>query len=492
MCMIQLIKLINKVLIFCTIWLAFMYFKLSHLIWIPGIVFSWFINQGLIFYKDFINFHFPLSTFFILPFYIFTGWNLEIEPLLSLVIAILTLFMLYKTSKKIVSPEGMSVCLIFFSILFYYFTTSIQYNMEALLGLLLTLILFNLFPLNKPFTLKLLFLLGILIGITEFFGQIITLTLGAIIIFIIYLISTNKSSQKKLPSIIYFILGIVIPAILISLYFIKNQAFVDFFQNNIPYYFTYLKLANNAENPTMLPWDDILLFYSPLLISLIFLLRNRINLKNKKSLYILNILGISTIPTVIFSVFHPHHFLYALPILSLLAGISVELFLQNHNRSIKIITSIIFIFVIYQLAFSVFPWYIQKISENKGNIIINDSLPGDSMFTATTWIKNNTPHNTRILVAGDDLFYFKSKRLPSSKFHVILPWHYQPLNKTIPIIQANRPDYWIIGDGYLERISSPDGWNSPEISQFIYEELNKCYNLKISLPEWHIWEKKCN
>ena len=126
-------------LIFSGIWLVLLYFRLPHLIWHSGVLMAWFTDRGLIMYKDFLNFYFPLSTYFVLPFFKITDWNLETEPILSLAIALLTLILIFKTATRFLSPLGTSLSLFFFAALFYYFTTAIQYSGEAITGFFLIL-----------------------------------------------------------------------------------------------------------------------------------------------------------------------------------------------------------------------------------------------------------------------------------------------------------------------------------------------------------------
>src|SRR3989344_224009 len=151
-------------LIFSGIWLVLLYFRLPHLIWHSGVLMAWFTDKGLVMYKDFLNFYLPLSTYFVLPFFKVTNWNLETEPLLSLVITLLTLILIFKTATRFLSPLGTSLSLFFFAALFYYFTTAIQYSGEAITGFFLILTVNRVFSFlgykNKK---RDIFIIGILI-----------------------------------------------------------------------------------------------------------------------------------------------------------------------------------------------------------------------------------------------------------------------------------------------------------------------------------------
>ncbi len=439
-------------------------------------------------YRDFLNFYFPLSTYFVWPFFKLTNWNLETEPILSLFIALLTLAILYQTTKKFLSPIGTSISLLFFSALFYYFTTGVQYSGEAITGLFLVLTVNRVLLLQKSVTkFRNIFLIGVLISLTLLFNQISALSLLVTAVFTLYIIYKHKDSARNL---LILIAGISLPAVPVAFYFSQNSALIDLINNNLFYYLNYVKLAKGSGNLLSLPWNEILLFYTPAIIGIFLVFNKKLGL-SRSVLLLLTLISIATIPSVVFSVFHRHHFLYGLPILAALIGLAVETGLKSKSTSVKIILGLAALFISYQLFSIQLPWYSKRIAEGKNNIA-NDTLPGDSMQETVNWIRENTNSKDTLLVAGDGLFYFKAGRLPSSKFFTVLPWHYKPLEQSAPLILANRPDYWIVSDSYLRRISSLDGWNSPEITSFIMQELKDCYKKTISFPDWEIWRKSCS
>lgn len=471
------------------VWLIFLFTKLPHLIFHPGVLFSWFISEGLIFYRDFVNPHFPFATFFIYPFFLLSNWNLEIEPIISVILSIFTLVAIYLIIIRFLSKTAVTVSLLFFAILFYYFSTAIQYNLETVIGLLVAILIYRISSyLNVgKLTAFGLFLDGVLIGAAELTGQIATAILGVMFLVITY----QALFKKSRPALrwrfgVIFLAGIFIPFLLISLYFIKNNAFTDFFNINIPYYFTYLKLARVGSPLENLPWKDILLFYAPLVANLPLIFDKN----NKKLRLVLMLMAIVSIPSIIFSVFHPHHFLFVLPILTILTGFAFD-GLKTKLNFRKLIIIFSFLYIIYHISTSILPWYWERITAPPKYRIANAVWPGTSMYQATEWVKNNTKKADRILVAGDGMFYFSSQRLPSTNRQAVLPWHYKPINQTSLIIQETRPDYWIIDTNYLERLSASWGWNSPEITEFIKDELNSCYQKTVTFSEWEIWGKFC-
>ncbi len=454
---------------------------MPHSIWHPGILFSFFLSKGLVFYKDFANMHFPLSTFLVFPLYLISNWNLDIEPAVSLLIGILTLIFVFFAARTFLNNFGSAVAIIFFSIFYYFSSTSIQYSIEQVIGLMLSILIFKVIT---AFKLKLfnqpnLLLIGILFGLTELSGQIITLSLASLFLYIIYY-------TKR---IVVFFVGILLSLIPLALYLIFNNALFEFFNQNIFFYSTYIKLANSGNQLSSLPWNIILAFYTPLIMGLPFFLNMRVIEGFKKNIFnVMFIMSAASIPSVVFSVFHPHHFLYILPVNALLAGLSIDLSLSQKKFKSIVILPIILLLIIFLT--SILPWYLERIG--KGNLrIINDVSPNTSMYNTIGWVKKYTKEDDRLLVVGDSLFYFRSNRLPSTKLYTVLPWHYKPIEISARIIQKNRPDYWVLDTNYLQRLSSPKGWSSPEISEFILQELKICYQKRASFDEWEIWGKVC-
>lgn len=437
--------------------------------------------------------HFPLTTFIIFPFYLLTNWNLNIEPLASLIVGILTLASVFIAARIFLNKWGTVVSIAFFSLFYYFSSTSIQYSMEQLIGLLLIILLYKVILtiyLKQVNKLNLV-ILGVLIGLTELSGQIVTFSLAALFLFLAYF------TKKIIP----ILAGILLSFIPFLLYLLFNNALFEFLNQNIFYYSIYIKLARAGSPLDSLPWNIILGFYLPLLMVIPILLKRKVmESRRKDTVNLLFIMSFVSIPSVVFSVYHPHHFLYILPVNSLLAGLSIDLiFSKKYENHKKIIVSPIVLFLFIFLS-NILPWYLDRIGKyNEGlkpynykSKIINDVTPNTNMYYAVDWIKKNTKQDDNLLVAGDSLFYFRSDRIPANKLHTVLPWHYKPISESSEIIRRDRPDYWVIDSNFIKRLRSSSGWSSPEISQFIDEELKACYRKKVSFDEWEIWGKTCS
>lgn len=457
-----------------------LFLSLPHLIWHPGYLYSWFISKNLVIYRDFIHYHLPLATYLIFPFYLAFNWNPEVGPVFSLITASLTLYLLYKISSKYRSQTA-STSLLIFPFLFYYSTTAVQYTMEAVAGLLILLLIYRLFYLNsnpKWYHLT----NGFLISLTFLTDQITAPTLFFLTLTDLYLIfnATNYQSQylKQL------LIGLIMPITILGLLSISQHGLSDLIYQNVTYYLTYLKLAN-SKSQTILPWRDILFFYSIPLFSFHLLLTKKMTTKQ-----ILLFLGIiASVPTIVFSVFHPHHFLYIIPFIIVYSIITIDLTIKQKNKFTTFCLTILLFLIFYHLSQTIIPWNLSRINfKPKG--VVNIISEGDSAYGAVDWIKKYTPPNSTLLVVGDSLVYKYSNRLPSSKIHGFTPWSLKPLEKNKQEIIKNKPDYWLIFYDYQNRLFEKDKWNSPEIVNFINDLITKDYLLVEKTDAWEMWQKR--
>lgn len=466
------------------VWLTIIFIFLPHYVELTGVLETWFSTQGLVYYKDFAAYHFPLGRLILLPIHLISNWNLEVDPWLGLIIGLATLYTIYIFGQRFLSVVGTAISLVFFSIFFWYAATGILFFHEILIGLFLALIIYLLFKLHneRKVNNRLIFSLGILIAITELSGQIATITLGVISILTLYEISKNHVKNTILYYGI-FLAGIAIPFLLFSIYFLLKGALLEFYHYNITYYLLY---ANYKRDSLLsLPIADLLVFYIPLLALLAITLLQKLQKIDYKIVFAL-FLSASTIPFIIFSIYHPHHLNYALPILAITAGIAYDIS-KNHKL---IFLSGVAIFLLILIT-SLLPWHIERIKFPPNFRIANDLYPDskDPMKDAVNWVKDNTFENTRIMVMGDALFYLRSDRLSSARPSKGMPYGWNPMSQIEKEITENRPDFWIVSRGFTKALINY--WNRPDIIQFLDSELENCYILKINFEDWQIWEKRC-
>lgn len=481
-------------LLFTSSCLVFLFFLIPHYIYTWDILEEWFAIHGLIYYRDFCSYHFFLAKIFFIPLRIFTNWNLEIDPFIGLGLGICSLLMLYLFGKKFLSSKATCVSLIFFTIFFWYAATGIMYFDEILMGFLLSFLILYIFKLSEKQILKPreFFILGILIALTELTGQLVTLTLLIIAFYACYTLINRIEVNKNLVKIfLFFISGVVLPFCIVIVYFFYIGAFNEFFFFNITYYFRY---AGYDKNLLSLPFEQLIIFYTPLLASIMFLIFGKLKKKKKENFntrYIVFILlGLSTIPFIIFSLYHPHHLNYALPIMALIAGMTMDYALKTNQRTKMIFIFFSCTFIIFFILF-IIPWYVSKIIFPPNLKITNDLYPGinNSLSQTIDWLKNKTSTNSKIMVVGTPLVYIKSNRLPSSRPAMGLPHTWLPFSQGSKEILSKPPLYWIIDRQFTKRLITD--YNEIRIVNFLDSELNRCYSKQVEYETWQIWKRIC-
>lgn len=475
------------VFILAIVWQIVSYFSIPHLVELPGIIESWLTYKGLIYYKDFATFHFPLGRWIMLPFYLASNWNLEAGPLVALLTSFIVIWLLAKNFKIFLDHKGISIAIVFFSIFNWFLATGIVFYHEMFIGLLLLVCLYLLLQIYtdkfKNYTAS--FLLGIMLSITLLSGQIAAITIAAFGLSYLLLARDVQIKRSVLGrSVLLVAASVLIPGFIFIAYFAKHNALNEMIFWNIDYYKTY---SGNYEKLgiTSLPWLELIAFYTPLIVLLLVNLKN-IFMKTINMLdFVFLILSISTVPFIFFSVFHFHHVSYALPLFCVFAGYSyIRLSKLKH---IKFIIVALFAVLVFE---SIVPWYWSRVRLPRPLKVVNDTYPGDGMYESAQWIKNNTSDDSKILVAGDPLFYFRSERIPSSKHMYVSPYNWEPFNLIMPEVNSNPPDYWIIDTNFMTRLQNE--YKKPDIVNYIQNQVNDCYIKKFEKLNWQVWQRECD
>ncbi len=118
----------DKIFLYLTSsWLLLLFLLMPHYIEITGVLETWFPYKGLIPYKEFAAYHFPLGRWILLPLHLVSNWNLELDPFVGLAFGIGTLILIYKFGRRSLSPLGTSISLLFFSLFFWFAATGILF-----------------------------------------------------------------------------------------------------------------------------------------------------------------------------------------------------------------------------------------------------------------------------------------------------------------------------------------------------------------------------
>lgn len=469
-----------------TLFLVFAFLFNPHYIEL-SILENWFFTKGLVWYKQFPAEHFPLGRLILLPEQLLFNWNFHIDPFFALFFAIISLWMIYKFGKKYFTNLGTSIGIIFFGMFYWYFATGILFFHEILIAVLILWAMKYLFKLNenKILSNRQILFFGILLSLIELSGQIATPTVGIFALLVAYLaIRQTRNIQKLKTNFIYLVLGFFIPFTPFLIYCLINNSLSEFIYYNITYYLTYTQDA--SKNLLTLPYNIIFVFYLPLIIQCLLLFSDKNRTFQNISIFLLSL---STIPGVLLSIFHFHHFNYALTILSL--GMVINFSQKYPSKFIKnaIWTGVI-VSMIYTFIAIILPWHTSRIIFPPSLRIYNaETQSGDNTHETIEWIINNTKGNDRIMVIGTSIVYFKTNRLPASRPAKGIPYTWIPIDKVGKEILASPPDYWIIDVKFLNRVVENN--NRKEIKNFMDIALANCYKKVQQFNNWEIWQRSC-
>ena len=448
------------VLILCLAALIVAFLFIPHTIELTGTLETWFPYKGLTLYKDISMFHFPIGRFILVPLHLLSNWNLKLDPFLGLGVGLFSLYTIYIFGKKYLSPFGTIVAMLFFTTFFWYFATAILYYHEMLIGLLLGLALLVFYNLKtqKRQSSRLLFLLGLLLSLAEFSGQVASIT-----VFVFAILALVKFKFSR-----YLICGLLTPPAILCLYFLSQNALAEFIYWNTAYYFiTYASFTNTPLSE--LPWRELSAFFLPVGLLLV-------SFRQKLLLF----LGLSTMPFIIFSIFHFHHLSYALPTMALLAGLATDSLPKSSQKYLSIL-------IFCLLSFSIYSWHKQHIRPKIDFKIVNDVYPGDPMYSAIDWVKQNTNVSDKLMVFGDPLFYMRADRLPASRPAKSIPYSWEPLEPIINEIRSTPADYWIVDRRSMDKIVQI--YKKPKMAAFVDEELTAQYQVVATFEIWEIWKR---
>ncbi|MBU2028962.1 MAG: hypothetical protein ABIG91_00765 [Patescibacteria group bacterium] len=482
-------KFYNKLtLLIPSLWIIFWFLFNKHFVELGAYMESWFPYKGLIFYKDFPSFHFPLGRLPLMLIHYFTDGNTGSGSYLALFFGLLTLYPLYLFGAKYLSKIATFISLTFFSLFYWIVQAAISYTYETLISFFLAITLYLFFNLLDNLTLspKKLLIFGLIVSLCELSGQLVTITLATIVGLLIYSYLKKYKTQKLKTSFSYLLLGLLIPFAIITLYFIFNNALGDFISSNTLPYFTYTESAQRTF--WGLPFKELLAYYTPLL-TLIALMIFRIVKKDKlpHSLFFV-LIGVSTIPFIFFGIYHPHHLLYALPIFSIIAGYVYDLSKSNNiGRFIILVGAIIFVSIYLR---NLLPRLTKNLTFPPDFTVTNETRPGDGMYESIEWMKENSQLSDKIIVVGNPLFYVKSNRMPASRPSENMPHKWEPFDKIKNELLATPPKYWVVMDSLTKRIVKD--FKKPQMIEWLNNVLNSCYKSVYNNSGIEIWERVCN
>lgn len=478
------VDFVTKIFFLCVVFVGLIFIFSPHYISSGLVLEAWAIDQNITLYKEIASFHLPLGRFVLLFLNTLTNWNLSLTPFLGLFTAIINLYLIQDFSKKYLSKISSVIALLFFTAFYWYVGTGVMFYHEQLIGLFLTISIITVYKdyYTKRFTLKSAFIVGLFLSLAGLAGQVSGITVATIFLIYLLLLMFHK---LKISFFIYYFLGVSIPIAIVSLYFISRHAFFDLIYWNFLYYSDYAKMTGSILG---IPRLDLLVFFSPFLVITfgIFLASKEHRKRGLLVTYL--ILVLSTIPFIVFSVFHPHHYSYALPIMAIVLGLSLTS-IEKSNEGRKLPKLFLLAFGFYFI-FQIMNWHITHYSLTLDFRIRNDFQKNSSDIEVVNWLIANSDNNTKIFVIGNPLVYVKTNLPPSSRPAHSMPFSWVPFDEIKKEVLISLPKYLITDTNFVVRFARD--YNQKEMSDFINDLITKCFKKVYEVDTWQVYEKNCN
>lgn len=435
------------VLLVSVFWLLYAFYRFPRQSWVDGLLESWFLSKGLVMYRDFTNQYPPLLFIALVPFHKIFGFSQIPTMFLAPITSLATLAVLAYVSFRWL--RGWTKVI---PILFYVFWDPIlsenhfmTTSFHSIINLLIFAVWWSWY--TTPKKIKAL-LLGLFLSFSLLTMQIVVFFVAVVFISILY---RALKDRKKVVYGHFFsvLLGFLLPCFLVIWWLSKTGAFPDFYYWNITYYFSgaypFAVMGKSARDLRM-----YLAIISPVVIIFYLWLAQIRKRYFLSQIFWAAIITISLPATFWFAVFHPSRFYMMMPMLALIFGLGANIFLKEKVKNKKIfilITAGIIFLNLFTFVKDLVPVYARFLNHPRKFQMLDRITENDPMYTAIEWVKKNTSENSRLFVTESSLFYFASRRLPSSsRATMSLPMVFEPLSLFKEELIENPPDYWVIDE----------------------------------------------
>lgn len=458
-------KWLKIAFLIAVLWELFIFIKLPKQAFIQGLLESWLVSQGLIFYKDFGGQYLPFLRLLMVPLHNIFGFNQYTTIVLAPITSITILLILFKACEKWLTGWFKLIPIIFFTV-WHTFLSNNHFVATSFLGasVLISVILWLLWW-EKQTRIKS-FLIGLLSAFSVFTLQIV-LPFYVILNLSFLLKLRDQGIRKVCSHFLMSFLGFLIPTLIIVLWSLSKGALYDLYTATIKYHFTnypYSSLGRGTEN--------ILIFLSIHLPIILFFITNFKNLRNLS----LAFLAISLPLTFWFAIFHPLRFEISLPSFALLFGVAVQDIFRNESLKFRKISYLLLFLILAVNFFTIAKYrlisYKEKLFETVySHQIISKIYPDDPMYDAVNWIRINSNSQDKIFVLGDALFYVESGRLPANRRAVASePFVYVPFEEFKAELEDRWPSYWVVDERLWKRF---DDFGYKELARSFQELIKK-------------------
>lgn len=427
-------------------WELFVFVRLPRQAFIQGLLESWFVSQGLVFYKDFGGQYLPFLRLLMVPLHEIFGYSQYTTIILAPINSLAILCLLFLASNKWFSGWFKLIPISFFSV-WHTFLSNNHFVATSFLGLtVLIIIMLWLSWWDKP-TRKKSFFIGLFTAFSVYTLQIVLLF--GLLLNLSFLLKFRSHFKEAITHLLSSFCGFLIPTVVIILWFLSKGALYDLYVQTIKYHFTnypYSSFGRETEN--------ILIYLSIHLPIILFLLTG---LKDQKKIALFSIF--ITLPlTFWFAVFHPLRFEISLPAFALIFGLAVQGLYKSKSQKYRKFGFALLFLILSVNIFTISKYklisYKEKLFETEySHQIISAVYEDDPMHDAIVWMKENSNPNDRIFVLADALFYVESGRLLANRRAVASePFVYTPFEEFKVEIENSWPAFWVIDERQWDRM----------------------------------------
>ena len=421
-------------------WVALNIFFLPFQPWTTGIVRPWFMLNGYLPYRDFGWMRTPLDLFLLSFWYRLFGVSGQAYQFFVFTLITIITLILFLTKKA-------------FSFIFYLLLLfPLFLNIEAgeifigLFSLLFFVLMSRYFQNKKP---SWLFASGLIAGLALVTKQNSALIILAGLLALgldAYL--KKKTLSRFLNKAGLYFFAVILPFGFFSLYFMSQGAFGNFIEETVIFVLTKYSKAPVAHGEG--GW--IVAGYLSLLIPFILFWKKTGFSTQSATLLILLILAlfVSLLPS-----FLSYRAFTAFPLVAIVAGTNIALFLKNKTSRLIIIISFFFF-----LGFiSRFLGYHFPFVKDNGFHFQQYTLDYDETeYKIADWLRKNTQKEEKIINYGNAIIYLFANRLPKNKYIDPFPYGLQPYEKTSQVFFDNLPRIVVYDESLPEDHPGIEEW----------------------------------
>lgn len=427
-------------------WITLNVYFLPFFAWTTGVVWSWLMLHGFVPYRDFVLLRTPFDLFLLAGWSNFFGSSQDSYQLfiyfIFIVIALLVFFLSHRIFPKIQIPS-----FLFFIIFLFPIFQNTEMG-EMLVGLWTLLLLATMYEYLGKKDIRILFLAGIISGLSVITKQ----NSGGIVIASIGILSLDWFIKKSsffslLKSFALYIAGVLLPILALTSYLLYHNALPGFI-----YYTLELVLGPYRANP-LPPGFSIgegLWIYAAYLSLCVPLIayRKQTNLPIQMVIF-LPFLTVSLLPSLL-PAFHSYRTFTAYPLIAIVAGFNICLLINKKGALIQKFVISISLIIFVSLTSRFINSYISQIKDegfHYKNYIVDY---GKTDYQVVEWIKKNTKEDEKITSSTSLIVYLLSNRLPKNKYTFFEPVPLLPYSESSRVFIEDPPRVFVLDNEILE------------------------------------------